>query len=96
MSRPEIVPVRVLRFAVPMDAHGLSVASSCSSRTAKRDSRHEIFWLPYARQFELRYHQPDGPVLVSMIPEVHVKSWDPIDPPSHEPVKDAAEVQRRK
>lgn len=81
MSRPEPIPVAVLRFESPMDACGLSVASSCSSRTAKKESRHEVVFLPWLDHFEVRFFTPgeDAP-RVSMVPVARVKSWDPVSP----------------
>ena len=96
MSRPDAIPVRVLRFAVPVDGPGLSVASSCSSRVAKADSRFEIAYLPWLRHHQITYHPPEGAAVVVMVPECHVKSWDPASPPLASAVEQAPEVQRRR
>lgn len=89
MSRPDIQPaassegkripvqVRVLRFAAPMDAIGLSVASSCSSTRTDNRSKHVVTYLPWLRHFRLEFDAGDGRPQVSMVHETQVKSWDP-------------------
>lgn len=94
----ERIPVAVLRFAIPMDTSGLSVASSCSSRLSKKDSRFEITYLPWLRHHEIKFFPSgeDAP-RISLVPDVHVKSWDPLQPvalPSA--VAGAPEAARRK
>ncbi len=80
-SQPEPIKVRVLRFVAPMDAHGLSVASSasdCENSKAGRLSRLRIAYMPWLRHFRLEYDPGDGSERrVSMIHETQVKSWDP-------------------
>jgi hypothetical protein len=75
------IPVRVMRFNIPMDALGLSVASSVSDRETKSAaSKHRLQYLPWMRHFRLEFSPGNGkPEQISLIHESHVKSWDPAE-----------------
>lgn len=76
----EPIRVRVLRFREPMDAPGLSVASSCSAADPTNGKRHSILYLPWLRHFELTFHPGGGEKdRVAFVSEGMVKSWEPIE-----------------
>lgn len=63
-----------------MDAVGLSVASSASTRDPSSSRRHVIEFLPWLRHFRLTFY-PGGEAtpLIGFIHETQVKSWEPIE-----------------
>lgn len=76
----EPIRVRVLRFREPMDAPGLSVASSCSAKDPAGGTRHSILYIPWMRHFELTFHPGgDEKPRVAFIWEGAVKSWEPAE-----------------
>ena len=50
---PQPIPVQILRFVEPMDAVGLSVASSASVTTKSNRTRFAIWYMPWIRHFRL-------------------------------------------
>jgi hypothetical protein len=70
--QPEPIRVACVRFISPMDAAGLSVASSVSSK-----GRMLVSYLPWMRHFLIEFTPGDGPVRKSYIHECNAKSWDP-------------------
>jgi hypothetical protein len=76
----EPIRVRVLRFREPMDAPGLSVASSCTAQDPSNGKRHGILYLPWLRHFELTFHPGGGEKpRVSFVHESMVRSWEPAE-----------------
>lgn len=79
-EKPTQLPVKCLRFVVPMDAYGLSVASSASDREHSKQklSKHRIWYVPAIQHFKVEFDPGEGkPHETSLIWVGHVKSWDP-------------------
>ena len=83
----EPIPVKLLRFGQPMDAPGLSVASSCSASDQRNKSRHSITYWPQIRHFEVTFHPPEGEPQTALIHETRVLSWIALEMPKAEPPK---------
>ena len=73
MSKPEPIPVRVVRYVIPMDGPGQSVASSCSA-----GPKFAIGFCPWLRHFEITFKPPSEPPQVWYVHETHIKSWEPL------------------
>lgn len=76
----EPLAVRLVRFREPMDAPGLSVASSCTASDQSNRKRHSIQYLPWMRHFRIEFFPGgEGATQVAYIHEAHIKSWEPLE-----------------
>lgn len=82
MSNPVPIPVRLVRFTVPMDGPGLSVASACKS-----EGRFAVSYLPWMRHFLIEYTPPNESARPCYVHETLIKSWEPVPAPVPEPVQ---------
>ena len=75
------IPVRILRFVLPMDGPGLSVASSCTGSPKPVAQRHwRIDFWPSMRHFRIAYYANSNEApTIGFIHEAQVKSWEPIE-----------------
>ena len=92
MSKPEPIPVRMVRFAEPQDGPGLSVASACTTDK----SRHTISYMPWLRHFLFEYRDQAGNILEGFIHESRIAWWRPVDTEAFKSAgSPPAEVKRR-
>lgn len=90
MTRPDPIPVKYLRFNIPMDAPGLQVASSCTA-----GERFVIEYQPWLRHHRIEYRPQTGPVKVAFVPEAHVKSWEPMPAVVEQPTPELPIAKRK-
>lgn len=90
LTRPDPILVKYLRFTVPMDCPGLSVASSCTA-----SDRFHLEYHPVIRHHRIEYRPPSGPFRVSYIHESMVKSWDPMPAPAEPAAPELPPAKRK-
>lgn len=75
MSRPEPIPVRMMRCSEVIDCPGIGVAHGCTA-----GAKHRLEYWPWMRHHRIEFvHDPSKPPIVSFVHETKVAFWQPLD-----------------